>query len=245
MSERLTRKEIKHDIREDQFRLYVARAVNWIAENTRVLVAVVVGIIVAIALIVGYGAYREHRAEMASERLAEAIEVFEGETGAATATGVPPAPAATTDPEARRRAAELFREVRDMAGDEGPGAVATVYLGRIALAEGDSEEARRIFSEFVDEHQDHMLTAAAELALVELERAAGNPETAAERLRGALEDGSDSALPADMALYQLARTLEEMGRTEEARSTYRRLSDEYPASPYAAEASTKLQRLAG
>ncbi len=48
-------------------------------------------------------------------------------------------------------------------------------------------------------------------------------------------------LPADVILYQLALTYDALGKGDDARATWRRIVDEYPQSPYIADA----QREAG
>jgi hypothetical protein len=55
----------------------------------------------------------------------------------------------------------------------------------------------------------------------------------------------DPALPQDVAVYELAVTLEALGREEEASQQYQRLVDEFAQSPYAMAARQKTGATAG
>ena len=61
----------------------------------------------------------------------------------------------------------------------------------------------------------------------------------ATELERMVED-DDRALPLDVTLYELATTLEQMGREEDATIYYQRLVDEFGESPYAQAARSKV-----
>lgn len=50
----------------------------------------------------------------------------------------------------------------------------------------------------------------------------------------------DSSLPIDGVLMQLARTCQKAGKTQDARAAFKRVVDEFPDSPYAADAKTQM-----
>jgi TolA-binding protein len=53
----------------------------------------------------------------------------------------------------------------------------------------------------------------------------------------------DSSLPIDGVLMQLARTCQKAGKTQDARAAFKRVVDEFPDSPYAAEAKQQITEL--
>jgi len=120
-------------------------------------------------------------------------------------------------------------------------AIAGVYLGRMAAAEGKLDEARRLWSDYADGHKDS-LAAMVRLDLIELDRRQGKGEELVGRLRPMLDD-SEPPLPKDTLLYQLGLTYEQFQRRPEAVSVYRRILDEFPQSAYRQEAQQKLASL--
>lgn len=243
MSKRLTRKEIKHDIREDQFRVGIQRAFEFVSQNARMILFGAIGLVVLTVAVLGFRYYMDLRQDRAADALGEAMAVYGAEIvdeGAEPDNSVMPTFA--TEDEKRARSRELFERVVREHGNTSAGGVAKVYLARIYFQEGRVEEAKEHWREFLEENPGHMLAAAVKLNLLELERAEGNTESVVEDLRASLE-AKDSAIPTDALLFELAQSLEELERTEEARDMYQRLADEYPDSAFAGTAQERLREL--
>ena len=60
-----------------------------------------------------------------------------------------------------------------------------------------------------------------------------------------LSTKTDSDLPTDAILMQLARAYVAAGKKDEAQKTFTKIVDEHPQSPYAAEARQELETLKG
>ncbi|HVS01551.1 MAG TPA: tetratricopeptide repeat protein [Thermoanaerobaculia bacterium] len=243
MSDRLTRKEIKHDIREDSFRHSVARGFEYVATHSRMLALAGGAILLLIVVAFAVNGWLEGRQRRASEFLGRALEVAEAPVVGEGADPDDPLAPSFPDEESRaERASELFRQLQEEYGGTGAADVADVYLGRLAFEKGRIDEARQLWQGFIEEQKGHMLAAAVKTSLVALERQEGNGEAVAGELRQSLES-SDGILPRDVALFELARTLEQLGRGDEARETYRRLADEFPDSPFARQAAVRMREL--
>jgi len=236
MSKRLTAKEIKHDIREDEVRTFLARIFETIQERPGLILAIVGGVVGLALLGSGFYAYLDSQREEANAKLAEAIEIYGAPVVEEGATpDDPKEPSFATAEERRARAREALEAVRSGLGASEAGGVANVYLAEIALEEGDAAKAREIWESFLDKNEGHALALAVRLNLIHLDRAEGRAEEVAERLRQELES-VEKSMPEDVLLFELARTLDQLERKEEARSTYQRILDEHPQSPYAARA---------
>jgi tetratricopeptide (TPR) repeat protein len=236
MSERLTRREMKRD----EVQEWMGLAYIWLSEHWRKVVWAAVGVVALGLVAVLAVVYLEHREGQAQESLNEALEVYETPISVlAPAEGEVEGPVFTSEEERRERARELFGQVRDRYGSTAAGRIASVYLGRIAAAEGDLERARELWSDFVEAAPDHALGASVQLALYSLDREQGRTEELIASLRSAV-DSVDSRLPQDALLYELGVTLERDGQKEEAREVFQRLVDEYPASPYAPRARQRV-----
>ncbi len=236
MSQRLTRQDIKRD----EVLESLGAAVEFIRRNAR---ALVLGVVVLVALVVaafGYRAYREGRETRAGELLAEAALVLEAPvTPEVPRPDDPDSPSFASEAARRERARELFSEVRGGFSGTRPAAVAAAYLGELAAQAGDLTAARASWEEFLERAGDHMLATQVRLNLMALDRAEGRGEELAERLEGML-DQPEPPLPRDVMLFELARTLDGLGRSDAAAESWRRLVEEHPQSPYAITARSRV-----
>ena len=87
-------------------------------------------------------------------------------------------------------------------------------------------------------------TGLARLALADLFRQTGRFDQAITSYQQ-LADEPDASVPRDHALMALSGTLEDAKRLPEAGAAYRRVADEFPQSPYAAEARQRAEFLLG
>lgn len=238
MNRRLSRKEIKRD----GFMESVGGALEWIAAHSRALIGLV-GAMIAAAVIIGLLiAYSQRREQQADEALAEALSVYQATLDPVAAD--PADPKAPTFPDSGSRsmaASELLQKVRDDFGSSDAAGIATAYLGQIAIENGDSQQARALWEEFVGRASDHMLAAEVRVNLMALDRTEGRGDELVTRLRAMLS-GPDEGLPHDLLWYQLALTLESLDRDGEAKEAYLRIVEDFPRSAYA---TTARQRTGG
>jgi len=103
---------------------------------------------------------------------------------------------------------------------------------------GNAARARELW-ETVAGSGDDALRATVELSLISLDRQEGRLEELAQRLESRVEAGGGS-LPPDALLFELANTLEALGRDDEAREMLQRLIDDHPGSPYGMKAQRRL-----
>ena len=262
---RLTRDEI----RRDEVREAVFSASTWFAEHVRQILMGVAAAIAVVVGVVLFLNYRDGREQEASYLLSQALEVYRapidapatdaiddlfgtpsdsapGEDGPADAAA-PGADGGDGDglsfaSEAERRSAARteLEAVRESHGSTASGRLASVYLGQIAAAEGDTSKARELWSGYLESAgRDQPLSLGVQLNLYSLDRAEGRGEELAAELRGAVASES-SPLPRDALLFELAATLAQLGDEEGARETFQRVVDEFPDSGYAVRARRQL-----
>jgi len=243
MSDRLTRKDIKHDIKHDKFVEDVGSAYGYLANHrSRVLGFAALAVVVA-ALLVGYSLYRGGQHKKAGEKLAEGIAVMETPVAMTSQTD-PAKPAAKqfkTEAEKHSKAEPLFKEVVENYSGANAADVANLYLARIAAARGDLAQARPKLEAFVKEHNDHVLASSAKFSLYEMRLAIGEHQQVAADLEKELSD-TDSLIPQDAALALLARAYEAGGNETKAKEAYRRIINEFPDSAYTLDAQRKAMQ---
>lgn len=241
MSDRLTRKDIKRD----EFAEAVEHAVDYAGQHVRTILWAAGGVLVAVLLGVAGWLWLQTRESRASEALTRAMQVYAAPVGVADPKPDDPAePSFATEAARNAKAKELFRELGDHYGGSDAGKIADLYLGRMALAEGDGEAARSHWQKFIDESGDHLLAAEAQLNLIRLDRQEGRDEEVLQNLREML-DAPEPLLPKDVVLFELAVTYEDLGRESDALSAFERLAQEYPTSQYAGEAQQRAALLGG
>lgn len=240
MSQRLTRKEIKQ---KDQFMTSMESTVSYGRSNMKSILTAVGLVVAAILLTVAVVRFLGHQKQKASLALADAMNAYEApilEAGSVDNSGDLSFP----DEVARRsRAKELFEAVRSKYGSTDAADVAGIFLAKIATEDGDLETARAEWTAYAEDHRDDVLSAQVRLNLLALERKDGNHEKVVEDLRVMLES-DQKPLPEDAILHELATTLEDLDRPQEALPYYQRIVDEFPRSPYTPTAQQKASSLA-
>ncbi len=239
MSQRLIRKDIKRD----EFATAVGRGVDFAETHTRELLLSIGGVLLAVAIGLTAYFYVSHRSEVANQALAAAVKVYGAPVDPAGAKpNDPTEPSFASDAARQARARKLLEQVRGDYRWTDAADVASLYLADLDAGSGKVASARQLWSGFVKKHGDHVLAVQARIDLMELDRSQGKGQQVAQQLREML-DRSDAPLPQDVILYQLAITLEQLNRDQEATQTYQRLVDEFPQSPYHQTAQQKLAAL--
>jgi TolA-binding protein len=120
--------------------------------------------------------------------------------------------------------------------------LAARYSAAAALAElGRLPEAARQYQEVIDKGGSSIHARMARLGLAEVQAQLGKYDPAIATFKELAANAKD--LPIDGILMQLGTAYASAGRTAEAKQTFKRLTDEFPTSPYAAQARLQLDLL--
>lgn len=234
MSDRFSRKEIKHD----KFVEEVGTAYAVARRNAPLILAAIGGVLVLIAVVVGVLLYLGQRERTAQQRLAEAIEILEAPVAPAGETA--PAPGTYRSEEEKLAKAEpILQEIVAEYGGRDAADVASLYLARLDVQRDQLDAAREKYAAFIEEHPRHVLAAAARMTLLELRLAAGETDQVIAEVEKELA-AREPSLPKDAALAVLARAQTAANQPAKAREAYQRIVNEYPDSPYTIEAQRRL-----
>ena len=240
------RKEFKRQIKEDELVSGFGHLAVWVQANRSAVQAGAVAAFVLVAGGFGYTAWQERRTAHAEAAFGSALAIFGAPLRAELPQEAQPAagaPIFDTAAEKYKQAAAAFDGIERQYGGH-PVARRARYFSALARAEaGNSAEAQKLLETMAAEPNGGLERALAQLALAELLHKNGQAEKAAEAFRKLANDPS-WPLPKDHALMQLALCLEEARKPVEARATYKRINDEFPASVYAAEARRRAEHLA-
>lgn len=239
MSDRITRKDIKHDVQHDRFVEEMETAYGAVRRNAMKIGAVIAGIVALAGVALGVFAYQKKQEEKAQILLAEAIATMEKPVATDAASGEEAV--FKTQDEKIAKAEPLFRKVVEQYRGKDAADIAELYLARIAAGRGDVKTAEPKVRAFLDEHSDHVLAGAAQLSLYQIQLGSGAAREVIADIERQLK-AENPVLPKDVLLSTLARAYETIGDEAKARDAYQRLVNEFPDSTYTIDAQRKIAR---
>jgi TolA-binding protein len=228
----------------------VARAVGWLqsrlASHWGGLGWTLTIVVVAIAAVGGYFAWRSYVERQAGVLLADGMVVATAPvvTPAQLLTNPPPQGLQTFPSSQARAEASVSKLLR--AADAYPATasgIAARYYAATALAETSKlDEARQQYQHVIDRDGNGFWGRMARLGLTAVDLRAKRYDAAITGLRN-LVANADADLPADGLLMQLAQAYQQAGKRDEAIRTYDRVVSEFPESLYVSDAKTRVEAL--
>jgi TolA-binding protein len=114
--------------------------------------------------------------------------------------------------------------------------------GSTYLALDNPSQAAAAFRQVVDKGGDGIYAQMAKLGLAEAQARGGQYDQAINAFKE-MAQHKDGPLPVDGILMQLGRTYLDAGKRADAQQTFTRLVEEYPDSPFNADAKRELDSL--
>lgn len=219
MGRRITRKQLK----QDEFISTADTVVSWVVDNWRPFAFGLAAICVVAVLWWGGSRWSSSRAENASYLLHQAVSAIDA--GGDTAAGE-----------------QQLQEVIERYGRTEQADMARIYLARLELGRDNPDAARPLLVEVSERRGGDAVGRVATIDLVHLQIGSGQAAEVAPQLE-AMVAGEDPRLPRDVALYELGELYVGSQDVDRARSYYQRLVDEFPESPYRAQANQRLSEL--
>ncbi len=229
MGRRITRKQLKKD---DEFVSAAEMIFRWVADNSRALIAGFGAVTIVALLWWAASSWIGARANDASLLLSQAVATFEGE-----ADPVSLVPAGDVE-----AAEKQFRQVVQSYGRTDQADMARLYLARIALGRGQTDDARPALVDLSRRHTNDVIGRLATFDLIKMRIASGQAAEVTAELE-AMVSGQSTGLPRDVALYQLGELFADEGQPDRARPYFELLVEEFPESPYLINARQRLAEL--
>lgn len=229
---KITRKQIKHD----EFARTIGGLTTTLENNLRIIVIAVVALLVlAVAVFAGwrYSVSRDLAAKklMAEVQSAESKPVVEGSTVEF---------AYPTTTEKYQDVLRLAEIVLEQYPSSTSAFWASYYKALSQKELGRPDEALETIASLKEQTQMPFVASASRLLEARILEQRGDLDGAVNAY-AALANAASGDFPVEMALANQARILEAQGKIDEALEIYRRITQDYPQSPYVGEARQRLE----
>ena len=236
----------RHKLKQNEFAASVARARDVVETRKGDIVRLVVAAIVIVALVGGYSWWRQSRNAKAGAALAQGLAVFEAPVVPPEApkpgSAMPVQQPGTFQTERAKLEAALpkLMEAADRYPNTDAGISARYYAAAVLAGLGRYADAEQQFQQVADKAGSGIYGRTARLGVAEAQVAQGKFDNAITIYREMSAD-TKAQLPADGILMALGRACVQAGRKDEAVAAFKRVVDEFPQSPYSADARRELE----
>lgn len=223
---------------QDEFQAKGFELVEWMQENSQVVLGLIAAVIVSGALYAGVALVDSGEDLAASEAYVKALRVYEGNDGTGDATSEAPADEKSRSEEARK----LFETVAKEHSGSDVATYAQLYVAKISMKLGDFDRAVEAYRTYLDavSKNDEMRFAGLDGMAAALE-AKGEGDKAASALEEWVTLRDPVAV--DVALFRLAQVYAAQGNADKAKANLERLSTDYPKSALKSDAEDMMARL--
>lgn len=234
----------RHHLKQNEFVTGVASVTGWYQHNKDKVTLLVAAVLAVVVLTAGYFWWQKRSAEQAGELMGVAMTIY-------SAPIVPPSsvPGAVQQPgsypseKARYEAAlKAFQDVANTYGSSPSGIAARYHSAETLFSLGRHSEAHQAYQQVIDKAGNNVYGSMAKLGLAATMLAEGQNDAALKAYED-LAAVRDSIVPVDGVLMQLAKAYEKLGKKAEAKTTYKRVVDEFPESPYVQSARQQMTLL--
>ena len=233
----------RHHLKENEVRLLTRQARALVEERKNETTALLIGAAVVGVLAIGYYAWHQSVQSRAHEMLAAAVAVQEARITPPGGTTTVVAVGSYPTEQARSEAAlAKFRAAADAYPSTDAGIFARYQEATTLMSLGRTADAVNRYEDVIKRAGEGIYGQTARLGLAQARARAGQYDQAINAFKE-LAQRKDGALPIDGILMQLGQTYLEAGKRVDAQQTFNRLVEEYPTSPYTADARQQLDSL--
>ncbi|MEO8256597.1 MAG: tetratricopeptide repeat protein [Acidobacteriota bacterium] len=230
----------RHHLKQNELERLTVEARRALTERTGATTGILVALLVVAVVGIGYYAWRANVQSRAHGLLAEAVATQEAPI---TTLGASAAAGSYANERARLQAAVAkFKAAADAYPSTDAGSYARYQeaVGQVTL--GNLTGAATAYQEVIRTAGDGINGQMARLGLAEAQARSGQFDQAINAYKE-MAQRKDGPLPVDGILMQLGRAYRDAGKRTDAQQTFNRLVQEFPDSPFLADAKRELDTL--
>ena len=234
----------RHHLKQNEFVSGVASVTSWYRHNKDKATLVVGAILVGVVLTGGYFWWQNRSAEQAGELMGVAMTIYQAPiVPPSSVPGAVQQAGSYPSEKARYEAAlKAFQDVASTYSSSSSGIAARYHSAETLFSLGRLNEAHQAYQTVIDKGGSTVYGSMAKLGLAATLLAEGQNDQAVKTYED-LAAVRDGIVPVDGVLMQLAKAYEKIGKKSEARTTYKRVVDEFPESPYVQSARQQMTLL--
>lgn len=233
----------RHHLKQNELQSFTRQVQDSIEQYRNEATWIVVALAVIAVAGFGYWTWNQRTESRVHALLADALVVQEARIGPpAAATG---GGGGLTFPTERERAQAViakFKAAADAYPSTDAGLFARYQEASTQMSLGNTADAAKAYQQVIDQGGDKLYGQMARLGLAESHALSGQYEQAITAYKE-LAQRKDGQLPVDGILMQLGRVYRDAGRASDAQQTFNRVVEEFPDSPFNADAKRELDAL--
>ena len=230
----------RHHLKENELQRWALELRKEFESRRREVTIGLAALLIVGVAVSGYLVWRGSVASRAQAALAEAMAIQDARV---SAPGSPGAPGAYPSERARQQAAVVkFKAAADAHPSTDAGVFARYQQAAGEVALGNLPSAINAYQDVLQHSGSSIYTQMASLGLADAQARSGQYDAAINAFKE-LAQRKDGPLPVDGILMQLARTYRDAGKRADEQQTLNRIVQEYPDSPFTAEARRELDAL--
>jgi TolA-binding protein len=230
----------RHHLKENELQRAANEARRWYEEHERQTTWVVAAAAVIVIAAAGYFFWNERIQSRSHDLLAQAMGVQDARIAV---PGSPDTKGTYPTERARLQAAVTrFKAAADAYPSTDAGLYARLQEAAGQLALGNTAQAVSAYQDVVKRAGSSIYGLTGQLGLAEAQARSGQYEQAINTFRE-MAQRKDGPLPIDGILMQLGRTYRDAGKRTDAESTFNRIVQEFPDSPFQQDAKHELDTL--
>ena len=243
----------RQHLKDNELAIALAQANDWRTRNRKPVTAAFIAIALVIAAIIGFITWRNRVDTNARAMLAEAMVIYESRVAPPTAPDAagnasPTAPAQQpgTYPSERAKleaALPKLMATADAYPASDAGETARYHAASALVGLGRHDEAIAQYDRVASDASG-LLAHMARLGKAEAQLRASQYDAAIASFKE-LSERSDTTVPKEALLLELARAYRLAGKNEDARKTLNQIVEQHADSPFASEAKSELEKIKG
>lgn len=233
----------RHHLKENELAHLARGAQQLIETQSRQVTMILIGAAVVAVILIGYVTWRGSVNSRAQSLLAEATMIETARVGPPPAPGTPSQGLSYPNEREKLQAAlTKFKAVADQYPSTDAGQFARYREATTQMALGNAKEAQAAYQQVIDTSGNDLYGQMARLGQAQAQARSGQFDPAINTFRE-LSQRTDLSLPVDGILMQLGKTYLEAGKPAEAQTTFNKLVEEFPESPFSSDAKRELDTL--
>ena len=244
----------RRHLKDNELAIAIGQANDWRARHQKQVSTAIIAVVLVIAAVIGFLAWRNRVDSNARAMLAEAMVVHEARVAAPTppaeasgnASPAAPAQAPGTYPTERAKleaALPKFLAAADAYPSSDPGQTARYHAAATLVGLGRYDEAITQYDRVINDGTG-LIAQMARLGKAEAQLRASQYDAAIASFKE-LSERTDVTVPKEAMLLELARAYRLAGKNDDARKTLTQIVEQHAESPFVSEAKTELEKIKG